>query len=255
MKTKQFETQLGTFSAQVRPGKPLIVFLNGAGNIEACDNFALIINQLSPEYGIFAIDYLDNGRSGLAQKNYTLADEAQKIAQFIKLQDSESIAIVAHSIGGIYARYLVQELANVRGLVLIEPTTRKIMLNPPQTPDYLAAQEQPITLDSLKSSLSEIFSTRLVKKIVKSITTPPAEHDQFFTEIQQQNFNQLLLSNHSQLTAESVVIFTQPYRLEEYQRSEFKTSNTEIVPIGATHYLHWHYSKQLTQAIVDLIKP
>lgn len=144
LETKQSPTSLGTFKISYRKPQasaPLVVFLSGMGQFDTAETFVQVISALPASFGIFAIDYLSSGYSGVPTKDYTVAEEAQTIATLINEYNKteSSVILVAHSIGGIYALLLAPYVRHLNGFVGIEPTTREVVVNPPQEPEYLKA--------------------------------------------------------------------------------------------------------------------
>ncbi|MEE6715944.1 alpha/beta hydrolase [Schleiferilactobacillus harbinensis] len=132
---KMIETALGRFqiSTNISDDGPLVVFLSGAGQFDTLATYHNVITQLPASVNWLTVDYLNTGYSGTAVKDYTLTDEARAIADIIHTQAAAGVILVAHSLGGVYALVMAEQLKNVAGFVGIEPTTREIVLNPPQT--------------------------------------------------------------------------------------------------------------------------
>lgn len=141
MEKQMQATNLGEIEYSIRVGNPLIVFLNGFGSFDTEQAFAKIIAHLPKSYGVLAPDYLNSGFSGKSVKQYTIQDEAQKIAEIVNEQEAKQVIVVAHSIGGVYAFHLQNTIKNLKAIIAIEPTTREIILNPPKEEEYLAHEK------------------------------------------------------------------------------------------------------------------
>lgn len=129
MQRKDVETELGKINFAYREGEPLIFCLNGFGSFDTAQSFFKIIDSLPKSYGIFAPDYLNSGFSSKSLKSYTIADEANELANIINSFKAKRVIILAHSIGGVYAMQMKDKINNLKAFVGIEPTTREIILN------------------------------------------------------------------------------------------------------------------------------
>lgn len=262
MHTEYKETSLGTFKITKREGNPLIVFLNSFGDFDTYQSFQLVIQDLPQEYGIFAPDYVNTGFSSPSKvHSYTIEEEAGELATLINAQLSSQVIVVAHSIGGVYALHMLKNINNVKGLIAIEPTTREIVLNPPNTGTYKAMQELDKSAtpeekqNFIKNKVAELFPSELADEFW---ATTQSNASQFTAEEQksaQATFEQEPWSTKVTIDqAIPTIIFTERYRVEEYERSEFLTSNTksEVIACGSFHYIQWEYPKMISDTISEL---
>ena len=101
MQRSDIETELGKINFAYRKGDPLVVFLNGFGSFDTAQSFSKVIEAWPNKYGYFASDYLNSGFSGKSLKDYTVSDEAAKLAKIINDLKAGKVIILAHSIGGV----------------------------------------------------------------------------------------------------------------------------------------------------------
>lgn len=259
MKRKKVTTELGTIDYAVRKGNKLIVFLNGFGSFDTEQIFTPIIRELPEEVGIFAPDYLNSGFSERSLKDYTLSDEAAKLAEIINTFNAKEVIIVAHSIGGVYAFQMQRKVKNLSTLISIEPTTREIILNPPQNIEYLQKQKEVKNVEE-----------KIRRDIVKNFTEKEAQEFWKVTEENSKKFDQNALINAQNSFEKDVflkedgslntnitsIIITEKYRQREYKRSEYfsKNLNNKIITLGSYHYLQLEHPKEIANIIEKVIK-
>ncbi|NRO31533.1 hypothetical protein IMAU30143_01754 [Lactobacillus helveticus] len=249
-------TRLGKFAYHFRKGNPLVVFMSGFGDFDTAQNFFKIISKLPNYYGILAPDYLNSGFSSRSIKSYTLSDEADQIAKLINSSQANFVILVAHSIGGVYAFQMRNEINHLQALVTIEPTTREIVLNPPRDKSY--AEHQSIGPDFIQNKIKELFSEDKAKTFWQTTTKNAAR----FSEKDDQDAENALRKDsfwrkHDQLNDNIVsMIITESFRKAEYERSEYfnQNSNSKIVTFGSFHYIQWEYPQEIVKIIKNIIQ-
>lgn len=268
LETKQRTTSLGTFKISWRQpatSAPLIVFLSGMGQFDTAETFIQVISALPTNLGIFAIDYLNSGYSSVPAKDYTVTEEATTIATLINEFNEEKspIILVAHSIGGIYALLMAPQIKHLIGFVGIEPTTREVVVNPPQEPEYLKAATQDATWTPadfekwLKNHSQKEFSAAQHQQIWQTYQKSVAR----LTEADSQRMQGLMASmpwTATDLTLPqdlASILLTEEYRAAEMKRSEYQTANakSQVLTGGTYHYLHWEQPQLVVAAIQQLI--
>lgn len=265
LKTKYIKTILGTLKISIRSGKTLLVFLNGYGLYDAAQVFTPIIQKVSSEVGVMAVDYLDSGLSSNSTRSFVFTEEADLITKIIQEQNAKRVIVVAHSIGGLYALYLAQKLNNVAGFVGIEPTTKEILLSPPNEAAYIAEQEEHknATEADINSMMHEKIYTSFPKNLADQIWTTAADSERKGKTNNQDHGLDLALSSsilekreYSNLKLAKTIpsfVFVRPYRVAEYKRSEYCTENTTVIPLGESHYIHFEFPAEISQAIQRLL--
>ena len=261
MKDKYIETSLGNYKVTIRKGTNLVVFFNGAGSFDTADAFAPIIERLPPKVGLLAIDYLNSGLSSLQKKDYNLTEDIQNMIGIIKELNPKKIIIVAHSLGGIFARLVASKLTNVTGFVGIEPTTLEILSGIPDTPEYQVKNKkfESMTQEQAIENMKKQSEKNFTKKQFEDLWQHFYEDDQRDNDQQQQQqtqsfMNEITEMNESKFSVNlKSKIFTEKYREDEYKRSEYYTKQTEIISLGDNHYLYWDYPVEIEQKIQELL--
>lgn len=251
-----YENSLGEIAYYHKLGQPLIVFLEGFGDFDTLQNFSKIIKELSPQLGILAIDYLNSGFSSRSFKSYTLSEEANEIATLINSFKAKNVILVSHSLGGVYAFQMQQKVKHLTAFIGIEPTTREIILNTPQTEAYRNRPRN--TNEFLAEKIQNLFSTKEANEFLKTTN----KLDKRFSEKDNQNAFEAIKNDSFWLNKDVLqddivsIIFTEAYRKAEYQRSEYFNHNprTKIITLGTFHYLQWECPQQINQIILQLTK-
>ena len=261
---KYINTSLGTFKISVRNGNTLLVFLNGYGPYDTAQIFQPIIQTIPKEIGILAIDYLDSGLSSSSTKPFLLTDEANLVMQIIQEQNAQKIIIIAHSLGGLYALLIARNLDQLVGFIGIEPATREILLNPPHTPAYDrdAKEDAEISeneiVDLMHNRIYHAFPKDLADKIWLTSLDSEKRNEQnkqphgLNLELNILNGPEFLNLKLRQTLP--TILFVRPYRINEYNHSEYHTKKTSIVPLGKDHYIHFEFPQKINQAIQILLK-
>ncbi|KRN26874.1 hypothetical protein IV36_GL001453 [Liquorilactobacillus mali] len=245
----------------MRTGKTLIVFLSGASGFDTFDNFVPIITRLPKNVGILAIDYLNSGLSSLTKKVYVLEEDITNLAAIIEKQTAKKVIIVAHSMGGILALPIANRIKNFNGFIGIEPTTREIFFNPPQEKGYVeqAKKFKNMTEEQLITNMQRQTKKNFSKEQNKLLWKHYYQDDQRDSEsksAQQQEELIQSVSKYEKIRFSQeipVTIFTQKFRKEEYERSEYTTDKTKIICVGDNHYLFWDFPEQVAAEIIKLI--
>lgn len=257
MHNSVIDSSLGKNKISIKIGNPLVIFLNGADSFDTEQTFRPIIEQLPNSLGILAIDYLNVGLSGLAQKDYTLEEQSEEFINFIKSLHPKRIIIVAHSIGGIYAIRLANKLSNVTDFIGIEPTTKEIVTNPPKKSSYINAMQKYADKTAkememiVKNWIDDNFSKSLANLIWQtSLNNGKRSINHIAIDIEKS-----INKNDKYKLRKSIksIIFTEPFRSAEYSRSEYKTDDTDLYKFGNFHYLHWKYPDKIAEKIIELI--
>lgn len=256
MDKKYYTTKLGQIESAFRKGNPLVVFLNSFGSFDTAQSFSKIIDELPAEDGIFAPDYLNTGFSGKSTVSYTITAEADELAKMINGFNAEQVIIVAHSIGGVYAFQMQAKVKNLRALILLEPTTREIILNPPREQGYLDQEKQEHNAEQFIHD--QIFSLFSEKEATTFWQTTAENADQFDDHANQNAISAMKNDHFWQSTTRMsddipVIIFTEAYRQKEYERSEYNNQKAKIIPLGTFHYIQWEYPEEIAQEIISAI--
>lgn len=252
MDKKYYTTKLGQIESAFRKGNPLVVFLNSFGSFDTAQSFSKIIDELPAEDGIFAPDYLNTGFSGKSTVSYTITAEADELAKMINGFNAEQVIIVAHSIGGVYAFQMQAKVKNLRALILIEPTTREIILNPPKEQGYLDQEKQEHNAEQFIHD--QIFSLFSEKEATTFWQTTEKNADQFDDQASQNAISAMKNDHFWQSTMRMnddipVIILTEAYRQKEYERSEYNNHKAKIILLGTFHYIQWEYPKEIAKLI------
>ncbi|MBO3091128.1 alpha/beta hydrolase [Schleiferilactobacillus harbinensis] len=262
---KMIETALGRFqiSTNISDDGPLVVFLSGAGQFDTLATYHNVITQLPASVNWLTVDYLNTGYSGTAVKDYTLTDEARAIADIIHTQAAAGVILVAHSLGGVYALVMAEQLKNVAGFVGIELTTREIVLNPPQTAPYqqAAAAQANWTQDQMEAWLrghsQREFPDEAAQRLWQSYTHSIVRLKPVDIQRLTQAMNSFSWSRTSLTLPVTIptVIVTEAHRAAEMARSEYMTANprSRVIAGGSYHYIHWEQPTLVSQAIMDLV--
>lgn len=108
-----------TFWLEVGQGTP-IVFLHGSW--QDSSQWLPVIEQLSHDFHCLAPDLMGFGESETPDVHYSIAFEAECLAEFLTTLKLQRVYLVAHSLGGwVAASYALKHLEQVAGLVLIAP--------------------------------------------------------------------------------------------------------------------------------------
>lgn len=242
--------------------KPLFVFLSGMGDFNTQENYCKVLDLLPEGVQSLTLDYLNCGKSGDVTQKYTFAEEIQAMSTIINQQQAPHVFLVAHSLGGIYAAELSPFIQNLRGFIGIEPTTREIILNPPQTAAYQAA------LASVSEVPKEEREKRFYQKAQENLG--PTQASQLFAtakesedrpQVSHDFFNEMIMSYDLEKPAilfpETVttILISQAYRKEEMARSEYLTTapGSKVLTGGSDHYLHWERADLVIQAVNELL--
>lgn len=261
MKNEYIKTDLGNYKITVHPGTNLVVFLNGAGSFDTADAFAPVIEKLSPNVGLLAIDYLNTGLSSIQKKEYSLTEDIQNMVEMITERNPKKVIIVAHSLGGIFARLIAAKLTNVTGFVGIEPTTLEILAGIPDIPEYQEKKEQfnAMTQEQAIENMKKQSEKSFTKKQHADLWQHFYEESKRDSDKQYQQQSEVFMTDLPKMndskfsTNMEVRIFTEKYRENEYKRSEYYTKQTEIISVGDNHYLHWDYPTEIAQKIQNLV--
>jgi len=96
-----------------------VIFLHGVG--DSWHSFESVLKALPENIHAFALSLRGHGDSEKPATGYTIKDFAADVAQFIKMQDLESVCIVGHSMGGMVAQQFVLDHPQLtKGMVLID---------------------------------------------------------------------------------------------------------------------------------------
>jgi 4,5:9,10-diseco-3-hydroxy-5,9,17-trioxoandrosta-1(10),2-diene-4-oate hydrolase len=98
---------------------PAVVLIHGLGaSIETWkDN----IQVLAKDHLVYALDLPGNGRSDKPSPPYSLADLAQFVRDFMRVQEIEQASLVGHSVGGaVSMHFAIQYPEEVDRLVLVD---------------------------------------------------------------------------------------------------------------------------------------
>lgn len=257
MLSQNYKTQFGRINYYFKKGEPLIVFLNGFGSFDTKQTFSPIIDKLPKDYGIFAADYLNSGFSGKSTKEYVISDEANELAQIINNFNANSIIIVAHSIGGVYAFQMQNQIHNLKAIISIEPTTREIIMNPPKDEIYIQKQKEVATVESrIREDIQKIFSEKDALQFWKTTEENCDKFDEASNQNAQQSLeNDSFWKSEDGLSEDIIsVIITEKYRQEEYGRSEYLNSHpdSQIIPMGSYHYLQFEHPTEIAEIIKQI---
>ncbi|GBG93579.1 alpha/beta hydrolase [Ligilactobacillus salitolerans] len=258
---QRIETELGTFRVAFRPGKTLVVFLNGASSFETEQTFRPVIDRLPPQTGILVVDYINHGLSSLEKRAFNLEEEAGVILKIIQQQGAQRILLVAHSLGGVYALHIAQKLNNLIGFVGIEPMTREIILDPPHSGGYQAEIEaaakmtEKDVLRLFKRRVERYFPPSLAQQIWETSLADERRSDPAIEQRQSADYSAALkrFPNLKLSHDLPVTIFARDFREAEYRRSEYFTEKWNFKPYGSFHYVHWEYPGEIRTTIEELL--
>lgn len=259
MKRKEVETELGKINFAYQEGDPLIVYLNGFGSFDTAQSFQKVIDSLPDSYGIFAPDYLNSGFSGKSLEKYTIADEANQLAKLINTMGAKRVIILAHSIGGVYAMQMKDKFNNLKAFVGIEPTTREVVLDPPQEAAYI---EKSKDMDKLEDQIKSDLARILTSEENEDFWNTTEQNVEKFDEKDNQNAQDSLENDSywkSNLRLDDdipSIIITEEYREEEYKRSEYVSNNSKskVISMGDYHYIHFGYPKEIASIVEEVDK-
>ncbi|MBA1392500.1 alpha/beta hydrolase [Lactobacillus sp. XV13L] len=241
----------------MRKGNPLIVFLNSFGSFDTAQSFSQVIGALPEDYGLFAPDYLNTGFSGKSTAPYTLTDEASELAKIINEFKAESVIVVAHSIGGIYAFQMRDKISHLRAFVTIEPTTREIILNPPKEEAYLKAGSISSN-DFIHNKMNELFPAQEAAAFWRTTEETSNKFDEAASQnaVEAMQNDEFWRSTAKFEDTVPTIIVTEAYRKAEYARSEYFNHHaaSKIIALGSFHYIQWEYPKEIAAVIVNLSK-
>lgn len=264
LKDRYINTSLGTFKVSVRPGDTLLIFLNGYGPYDTAQIFQPIIQKITKEIGVLAIDYLDSGLSSSSTRSFLLTDEADLITRIIQNQHASKIVIIAHSLGGFYALYIAQKLNQLIGFIGIGPITKEVLLDPPDEANYNrdAKEDSEMTEDEItnlmheriytsfqKTLANKIWNTALISEEKDSKITKPHGLNLGINILKRPDFSDLSLDQ-----TVSTTLFVRLYRINEYSHSEYYTEKTTIEPLGKNHYIHFEFPEKISEAILKILK-
>lgn len=258
---KQIKTILGTYKVSIRNGEKMVVFLSGAASFDTEQTFRPVINLLPENIGVFAIDYINSGLSSSEVRSFELIQEAKMIANLIKRQQAKQIILVGHSLGGLYALHIVQQLENVIGFVGIEPLNRESVLNPPHGSAYRKIETEAAKLSEkdkiqlVKDRVYENFSKSLADEIWQTHLLDEARENEIIEEKHRENWVETI-TQYSEImfpkTLPSILI-SQSFRANEYRRSEYYTDNSVVIPAGDFHQIHWEHPDIVARAIKTIL--
>lgn len=104
-------------------GGPALVFLHYWGG--SSRTWQHVVDALSPDYRIVAIDQRGWGKSAAPEAGYALSDLADDVLAVVDALALESYILVGHSMGGKVAQLVASRrprgLRGLRGLVLVAP--------------------------------------------------------------------------------------------------------------------------------------
>jgi len=96
-----------------------VIFLHGVG--DSWHSFESVLRTLPENMHAFALSLRGHGDSEKPANGYTIKDFAADVAQFIKIQNLESVYVVGHSMGGMVAQQFVLDHPQLtKGMVLID---------------------------------------------------------------------------------------------------------------------------------------
>lgn len=100
--------------------KPKLLLVHGLGALAMQDWFG-IINKLTQQYHVMAIDLPGFGHSDYPKGRYSPENYAATLASLIKQTDNKPITVVGHSMGGAVSLYLAGKYPQyVKKLVLVD---------------------------------------------------------------------------------------------------------------------------------------
>ena len=260
MKRFEVSTEIGSLSVTYQKQKKVLACLSGAGLLPSYENFSLILEKLPPTIGYLTIDFPNTGRSPIhdqAGKNLdNLADAVYEVLE--ELAISEFI-LCAHSLSGILACKLLNKPIKCQALVVIEPTTKKVMFADFSENPYPKMEEQMRLIDEcgpelyFKNLTQATFSPETNEELWELMQEKGPELErqvpgfQIYCEITEEDFENVSIETHV-----PVFIFCQAYREKEYRESEYWTSDTKLILGGNHHYLQWSESEKIATIIREL---
>lgn len=257
----QIQTKIGNLFVQIKNSQTMpVLFLSGLGDFSTPDNYKLVINHLPDTIGYITIDLPCSGKSEyINQANFTIADYVKTIETILNNFEVNEFVICAHSISGLLALYLNKALkTNCRGLVLIEPTTQSILFGQLAKKPYpqlieleaqIAAYENPfgylasLISKSFKASEAKIFWQNTFQAVEKHQACLNVPAFSATPTLRNEDFNIQVRPDIK------VIIFTQAFREQEYQQSEYFNTHTKLVLAGSSHYLQWELAIEIANTI------
>lgn len=98
---------------------PRILLIHGWG--ANLTNFSNIIQPLSQNFQVFALDLPGFGLSSLPSSAYTVEDFAQVVSDFIDNLELDSLTVLGHSFGGAVAVLAALTNSKIKKVVLVDP--------------------------------------------------------------------------------------------------------------------------------------
>ncbi|MBE9124632.1 MULTISPECIES: alpha/beta fold hydrolase [unclassified Coleofasciculus] len=99
---------------------PILIFLHGSWSDGS--QWLPVIEHLSQDYHCFALDLLGFGDSEKPKSHYSIQLEVECLIQYLEALRLPQVYVIGHSLGGwIASSCALQELEQVRGLVLLAP--------------------------------------------------------------------------------------------------------------------------------------
>lgn len=226
---------------------PTLVFLNGLDS--GSDYYALksIANHIQGPFGKIFIDLLGRGESAETTAPRTNENISAELHEFIEQVIDEPVIFFVHSMSGVYVADFIQRYGElVYGVIAVEPTT-SVFAEYANEPAYQAATQQFDNMtdteraDAFRDHELTTDEIELAGKLERSVT----EGTTIQAEMQQADENIAAIRNQNIPDGVPVLLFTEPFRLTEYQNSEYANGNTKYVELEGNHYLHYAHPTEM----------
>lgn len=257
------KTTIGRLSTYYRPGNPTIVFLSGVGSFSTKENFTAIIKRLPITLGILTVDYPNVGNSSLTnQKRFGLSDWVNAIKAVLDHFQIADYLLVVHSISGFVGLKLTSERFGCRGFVGIEPSTVAVMSGDITYPEEFGRVNQIVSELGLLDYLKQFSSQGLNEKENLDLWNTFEQNEKRLATVEEFDFsfqptpNDLDLLDLSSIPYDiPSVIFSQLFRKDEYEKSEYSNhhQSSRLYLGGESHYLHWTEYNTIVKVIKSLL--
>ncbi|CAM3438518.1 alpha/beta hydrolase [Streptococcus pluranimalium] len=259
---KNLETTIGDLSIHYRKGNPTLIFLSGIGSFPTFENFSAIIKPLPKNFGILTIDYPNIGESSLKnQRDLTLVDWIEAIELVLDSLQVENYILITHSIAGILGLRLMTKRLGCKGFIGIEPSTIAILTGVIDYPQEFGRVSQLISEMGAENYLQEISRQGLNEIENKALWDAFDRTEKRLSTIGESDFAIFPDLSESDLASLPstpkdipIFVFSQAFRREEYEASEYQNreGRYHLYLTGDHHYLHWTESEVILKVIKSI---
>ncbi|QBO36210.1 alpha/beta hydrolase [Periweissella cryptocerci] len=216
---------------------PTIVFLSGL--YSGSDYYAMksMAGHIQGPFGKVFVDFLGRGESAETDVPRTNANITDELHEFIEQVIGEPVIFFVQGMSGVYVVDFIDKFAElVYGVIGIEPMTGVVGEYENQ-PAYQAVQFATMTTEEQAVVLEDSELTAAEKAMAKELERPVTAGT-VQDEMQRAEDNTHAIRNKNIPDGVPVLLFTEPYRLEEYKNSEYANGNTKYIELEGSHHLH-----------------